>query len=69
MQNLKRYEIKKIEVRISEYKNYLRATDYLAIKFAEGVLTAEEYAETKALRESWRAEINRLEKEVNGNGI
>ena len=64
MQNLKRYRIKKIEVAISKYKNYLKETDYLAIKFAEGILTAEEYAETKALRESWRAEINLLEQQL-----
>lgn len=53
-----------IKQRISRLKYKLYATDYLAIKFAEGVLTEEEYAETKALRESWRAEINRLEQQL-----
>lgn len=53
-----------IEQRISKLQYKLYATDYLAIKFAEGALTAEEYAETKASRESWRAEINRLEQQL-----
>lgn len=39
----------------------LRASDYKAIKHAEGWLTDEEYAETKAQRQAWRDEINRLE--------
>lgn len=50
--------------KIFELKQKLLGTDYIAIKFAEGVLTAEEYAETKASRESWRAEINRLEQQL-----
>lgn len=47
--------------RIVELKNLLRSTDYQAIKYAEGVLSAEDYAETKAQRIEWRAEINTLE--------
>jgi len=47
--------------RIAELKNLLRSTDYQAIKYAEGVLSAEDYAETKAQRIKWRAEINALE--------
>lgn len=48
--------------KISELKQNLTATDYKAIKFAEGILTAEEFAETKAQRQAWRNEINQLEK-------
>lgn len=52
------------EVRIAELKQRLADTDYKAIKYAEGEMTAEEYAETKAQRRAWRAEINALEAEV-----
>lgn len=46
---------------IDELKAKLYATDYKAIKYAEGALTAEEYAPTKAERQSWRDRINELE--------
>ncbi len=47
--------------RIRELKANLTKTDYQAIKFAEGELTAEEYAPMKEQRKLWRAEINKLE--------
>lgn len=47
--------------RIAELKRNLADTDYVAIKIAEGVATAEEYSEVLASRREWRAEINRLE--------
>ena len=50
--------------RINELKGLLAATDYQAIKFAEGWITAEDYAETKALRQSYRDEINELQSEL-----
>lgn len=46
---------------ISELKAKLAQTDYQAIKFAEGWITADEYAPIKTLRNSWRARINELE--------
>ena len=46
---------------ISELKAKLAQTDYQAIKFAEGWITADDYAPTKALRNSWRVRINELE--------
>ena len=46
---------------IGELKAKLAATDYQAIKFAEGWITAEDYAPTKALRNSRRVRINELE--------
>jgi hypothetical protein len=52
-----------IEEEISILKNHLQATDYQAIKYAEGWLTAEEYEPIKAQRQQWREEINRLETE------
>ena len=53
----------KIE-RISVLKGLLKSTDYKAIKYAEGDLTAEEYASTLAERRTWRAEINELQAEI-----
>lgn len=47
--------------RIAELKQLLAESDYKAIKFAEGWLTAEEYSDTKAQRQAWRDEINELE--------
>lgn len=52
------------ETRIGELKRMLNKTDYQAIKFAEGEMSAEEFAPVKAQRVAWRAEINRLETEL-----
>ena len=49
------------EEQIAPLKAQLTATDYKAMKFAEGWLTAEEYAPIKAERQVLRDEINRLE--------
>ena len=40
-------------------RNNLLSTDYQALKFAEGELTVEEYAEVKAKRIQWRKEVNK----------
>ena len=45
--------------------NQLKATDYKALKYAEGALTEAEYAPIKAQRQAWRTEINRLKTELN----
>ncbi|MCD8309493.1 MAG: hypothetical protein LUD19_06535 [Clostridia bacterium] len=50
-----------IDNRIAELKQKLNDTDYQAIKYAEGELSAEEYAEMKTQRAEWRKEINELE--------
>ena len=49
---------------IIKLKAELHRTDYMAIKFAEGKLTADEYAPVGEQREAWRAEINRLQAEI-----
>lgn len=49
---------------IEQLKQNLAQTDYQAIKYSEGELTAEEYKSIKQQRREWRAEINRLESEV-----
>ncbi len=53
------------QVRINELKTYLKATDYKAIKYAEGELSEEEFEPIKEQRKAWRAEINELEKQLN----
>lgn len=53
-----------VHEQIEQLKQNLADTDYQAIKYAEGLISEEEYAETKQLRQEWREEINRLEKEL-----
>ena len=48
-------------VRIAELKSNLAKTDYEAIKFAEGEMSAEDYEPYKVQRRAWRNEINELE--------
>lgn len=47
---------------IEELKANLLATDYQAIKFAEGVISVDEYAPIKEQRQAWRDKINELRK-------
>ena len=51
----------KAEREIAELKANLLATDYQAIKYAEGVLSIDEYAPMKAQRQAWGDRINELE--------
>ncbi len=53
------------KMQIADLKQKLIDTDYKAIKYAEGVMSEEEYAPIKEQRQSWRDEINRLESELN----
>jgi uncharacterized membrane protein YgaE (UPF0421/DUF939 family) len=55
-----------IQSEIMNILNKLDATDYKALKFVEGELTEEEFAPIKEQRKAWRAEINQLEKELEG---
>lgn len=49
------------EFEIAALKAKLSTTDYQAIKYAEGVLSEEEYSDMKAQRQAWRVRINELE--------
>lgn len=49
-------------LRIVELKKLLADSDYQAIKYAEGLISASDYVPIKAKREMWRKEINDLEK-------
>ncbi len=51
--------------KIHELKEKLRNTDYMAIKYGEGELTLAEYTPVKEQRRAYRAEINRLQTELN----
>ena len=53
--------------RIEELTILLGATDYKALKHSEGLISEEDYAETKELRQSYREEINELEELLNAN--
>ena len=59
-------DIQDINREINELKKRLFDTDYKAIKYSEGWLTDEEYAEAKAQREEWRKRINELEASLEG---
>lgn len=50
-----------IEEQIAQLKEQLFATDYKAIKYAEGWISEEEYAPVKAEREAIRQQIRELE--------
>lgn len=52
------------EQRIADLKLQLEATDYKAIKYAEGWMSEEEYAPIKAARQALRDEINALESQL-----
>ena len=52
---------------MDKLKECLRASDYKAIKFAEGVITAEEYAPDRAQRQAWRERIGELEIIIGGD--
>ena len=43
-------------------RDNLTSTDYQAIKFAEGEISAQQYEPIRQQRAAWRAEINNLEK-------
>ena len=51
---------------IRTLKQSLAETDYKAIKYAEGVLTDEDYQATGIQRQAWRRRINELEALIGG---
>lgn len=64
VEEMKADEATEINRQIRELKQKLSDTDYKAIKYSEGWLTDEEYAEAKAQREEWRSAINKLEERL-----
>jgi len=57
-------QIEELESQIRAYKQILDNTDYQAIKYAEGLLTDDEFADMKAIREEMRANINTYEAQI-----
>ena len=53
-----------IEAEIRGLQQLLTATDYKALKHADGVISDEEYEETRQLRIDYRQKINDLEAEL-----
>lgn len=49
---------------INAYKSKLAKTDYIAIKYAEGILSALEYEPIKLERMKWRKAINDLQDSI-----
>lgn len=56
--------IKKYRDEIFECKRKLNASDYKALKFAEGELSSLEYAPTLVERRNLRSQINYLESKI-----
>ncbi len=52
---------------IIDYKKFLRESDYQAIKYAEGLISDEDYLNIKQQRMNARSEINRLEELIKDN--
>jgi hypothetical protein len=50
--------------KINELKRKLRDTDYTAIKYAEGLISEEDYAPIKVERESYRVQIRECEAKI-----
>lgn len=50
--------------RIAELKALLQATDYQAIKYAEGFISEVDYAPIKQVRQSYRNKINEIESQI-----
>ena len=64
VEEIKVDEMAKINKQIYDLKQKLTQTDYKAIKYSEGWLTDEEYAEVKVQRQEWRKKINELEEKL-----
>ena len=56
----------KIEIQqlVNEQQSIMKATDYVALKIAEGKATKTQYADTLAQRQQWRDEINAAQDEI-----
>lgn len=54
---------------IQDLKNKLAASDYEAIKYAEGAISEEEYLPYKTQRAEWRRQINYLESLFNQDQV
>ena len=58
------HHLEELNTELIQLRHKLSETDYLAIKFAEGEMTEEEFAPHREERRNWRARINEIEKEL-----
>lgn len=65
---LKQQKNAKVRSEIRTLIQKLKATDYIAIKLAEGAATTEEYADKITKRQEWRNRINELQEELQDVG-
>lgn len=56
--------VDEINGEILALQQLLAASDYKALKYSEGFITEDDYAETKTLRQSFRDKINELQEEL-----
>ena len=54
-------DYQELNLAISVCKQNLKLTDYKAIKYAEGLISEDDYKPIKAEREKWREQINNYE--------
>lgn len=57
-------KMEEISMEINIYRQLLRQSDYKTLKYVDGALGEEEYAEVKAKRAAYRNNINKLEEEL-----
>lgn len=57
-------DIKSKETEIESCKNNLNRTDYIVLKYTEGLISKKDFKLTKKIREEWRLNINKLEDEI-----
>jgi len=50
-----------VELKVDRVERLLAATDYKALKVADGALSAKEYAPWKKLRAHWRETVNKMQ--------
>lgn len=60
--------IETIRDEINALKQNLAETDYITLKYIEGVMSEEDYLKAKVERQGWRDRINVLEKELENLG-
>ena len=53
-----------IQGEINGYKQLLEQTDYKCLKYAEGSMSAADFAPIHAQRDEWREAINELEEQL-----
>lgn len=56
-------EFERLQEEINNRELWLKDSDYKALKFLEGSISAEDYEPIKAQRQAWRDEINEYQEQ------